>query len=83
MNAHLLGLRQDLDEVRGLVAVGGGEEGVGGAGAVLAPGATDAVDVVLGVVGVVVVDHELDVVHVEAAGGDVGGDQDGRGTVPV
>ena len=43
-----------------------------------AAGAADAVDVVLVFLGDVVVDDTVDVVHVDAAGGDVGGDQDGE-----
>ena len=38
---------------------------------------TNSVDVVLAVVGIVIVDDKLDVVDVEASGGDVGGDEDG------
>ena len=41
-----------------------------------AAGTTDAVDVALGVVGNVVIQHVADAFHVEAAGGDVGGDED-------
>ena len=41
---------------------------------------TDPVNVVLAVVGVVVVDDELDVVHVEATGGNIGSNEDGCGT---
>jgi len=41
-------------------------------------GAADAVDIVLGVVGHVVVDHEAQVVHVDAAGGHVGGHEEGE-----
>lgn len=40
------------------------EEGVGGAFVGAAGGAADAVDVVLGGVGVVVIDNELDILHV-------------------
>ena len=46
------------------------------AGTACAAGAADAVDVGLGVVRDVVVDHVADALDVEAAGGDVGGDQD-------
>ena len=45
------------------------------AGAAGAAGAADAVHVALGVVRDVVVQHVADAVHVEAARGDVGGDQ--------
>lgn len=41
-----------------------GEEGVGGAFVGAAGRAADAVDVVLGRVGVVVIDNELDILHV-------------------
>src|SRR5690606_6320001 len=47
-----------------------GEPGGAGAG-----GAARAVEVVLVVVGRVAVDHDVDVVDVDAAGGDVGGDE--------
>ena len=40
--------------------------------------AADAVHVVLGVVGEIVVDHQFEVVDVDAAGGHVGGDQKGK-----
>ena len=36
-------------------------------------------NIILAIVGIIVVDDELDVVHVEAPGGHVGGDQDGGG----
>ena len=36
-------------------------------------------DVVLAVVGVVIVDDKLDVIHIQPPGGHVGGDQDGGG----
>ena len=44
----------------------GGEESVAGPGVSLPPSPPDPVDVVLAVAGVVVVDHELDVVHIQA-----------------
>ena len=43
---------------------------------------TDSVDVVLAVVGVVVVDDELDIVHVQPTGSNVSGHQDIRGPGP-
>ena len=57
----LLGLLQDVDQLLGLLGVAGGEEGVGGAGVLGPSRATDAVDVVLRVVGEVEVHHVLDV----------------------
>lgn len=39
-------------------------------------------NVVLAVVGVVVVDDELDIVHVQPSGSYVGGDKDGRTSGP-
>ena len=74
---HLLGLGQNVDQVLGLDGVSGGEESVGGSGLVPAAGSSDSVNVVFGVVGVVVVDDELDVINVEASSGDVRGDEDG------
>ena len=38
---------------------------------------TNSVDVILTIVGIVVVDDELDIVDVETSGSDVGGDEDG------
>src|SRR6185503_4993610 len=54
------------------VAVGVAEEGDGDAGAAGAAGAADAVDVVLGLALGVVVHHQVDARHVDAARGDVG-----------
>ena len=34
-------------------------------------------DVIFAIVGIVIVNDELDIVDVEASGGDVGGDEDG------
>ena len=51
------------------------------AGASGTAGAADAVDVALGVVRDVVVDHVADAVDVQAAGGDVGGHQDVQAAV--
>ena len=63
-------------DVLEFVDLASGHECDGPAGAPGAPGAADAVDVILAVVGQVVVEHDLDVIHVEAAGGDVGGHQE-------
>lgn len=60
----LPGLLQNPDQLAGLTAVARSEEGVGGAFVGAAGRAADAVDVVLGRVGVVVIDNELDVLHV-------------------
>ena len=51
----------------------GGQEGDGLAVAAGAAGAADAVDVGLGLAGHVEVDHQADAVHVQSAGGHVGG----------
>lgn len=61
---YLVGLAQHVDEVAGLVRVGVGEERVCGSGVVGAAGTPDAVDVILRVGRVVVVDYELYVLHV-------------------
>src|SRR6266851_2663951 len=67
---------QPLD-VRNLRVLGQGDDHAGGSG----PGrATGAVQVVLVIVRRVEVNDELDVVHVDPAGGDVGGDEDPRAT---
>ena len=60
----LPGLLQDPDQVPGLPQVPRGEEGVGRALVGAARRAPDAVDVVLRGVRIVVVDDELDVLHV-------------------
>src|SRR5258706_12873945 len=59
-------------------ALFGVAEGDGVAGGAGAAGAADAVDVGFGDVGDVEVDDVGDLVDVEAAGGDVGGDEHGR-----
>ena len=56
--------------------LGGEEEDEGAAGGAHAGGAADAVDVVLGLVWGVVLDDPVDGGDVEAAGGDVGGEED-------
>jgi hypothetical protein len=53
-----------------------GGEGDGAATAAGAAGAADAVKVVLDVVREIVIEDDLDIVHVNAAGGDVGGDKE-------
>ena len=42
---------------------------------------TNPMDVVLTVVGVVVVDDKLDIIHVQTTGGDIGSDEDAGGSV--
>lgn len=59
-----MGLLQNPDQLAGLADVARGEEGVGGAFVGAAGRAADAVDVVLGGVGVVVIDDELHILHV-------------------
>lgn len=60
----LSGLLQDPDQVPGLPQVSWREEGVGSALVGAAGRAANTVDVVLGGVGVVVVDDKLDVFHI-------------------
>ena len=62
----------DLAHVGVLIAE---DEGHPGAVAAGARGAPDAVDVGVAITGRVEVDHVRDVVDVDAAGGDVGGDE--------
>ena len=38
-------------------------------------------DVVLAIVGIVVIDDELDIVHVQTSGGDIRGHEDGGGAL--
>lgn len=78
---HLLGLCQDFNEITSLGTVGRCEEGVCCASSVFAASSADAMNVVLRVVGVVVVDDKLDIVHVQASGSDVRGHQNGGGSV--
>ena len=67
---HLLGLLQDLDQVLGLGSVGWREEGVGRPSSVLPAGPSNPVNVVLGVVRIVIVDHELHIVNVQSPASD-------------
>lgn len=64
-----------LDEA----GVGGADEVDGGTLATVAASATDSVDVVLLLEGELVVDDEADLLHVDASGEEVGGDQDAGG----
>jgi hypothetical protein len=75
---HLLGLTQDLDQVASLRGVARGEQGVGSASIALPASSSDPMNVVLAIVGVVVVDDKLHVVHVQTSGRHVRGNQDGR-----
>ena len=60
----------------------GADEGHGLAAILCACGSSDAMDIILGVVGDVVVDDERYVRHIDTAGDDVGGDEDGYLAVP-
>ena len=62
----------DISMILGLVGEDEADAGAGGTGAA---GAADAVHIGLAVLGGVVVDHPGDVGDVDAAGGDVGGDE--------
>ena len=75
--AHLGDLRagQLLDIVDRL-GVGAGHQGDRDAGLAGAAGAADAVDIIVRMPGHVVVEDVADALDVEAAGGDVGGDED-------
>ena len=42
---------------------------------------TNPMDVVLTVVGIVIVDDKLDIIHVQTTGGNIGGDEDAGGAV--
>ncbi|MPN13647.1 hypothetical protein SDC9_160970 [bioreactor metagenome] len=53
------------------------DQSAGFADAARAPRSADAVDVVLELVGYVVIDHQVDVVHVDTACGDIGGHKHG------
>ena len=55
----------------------GADEGHRLAAILCACGSSDTMDVILGVVGHVVVDDERYVRHIDTAGDDVGGDEDG------
>ena len=61
---NLLGFLQHSNEVIGLLGVVGREEGVGRARVAATPSSPDAVNIVLRVVGIVQVDHKLDVIHI-------------------
>lgn len=63
-----------LNQVLGLGRVSLGEEGVSGSRLAVAARSADPVDVVLRVRRIIVVDDELDVVHIEATRGHVRGD---------
>ena len=73
-------LRRALDGAQ-QAALARGDEQQRLARAARAAGAADAVDVRLGVVGDVEVDHVADAVDVQAAGGDVGGHEDVQAAV--
>ena len=68
-------LADQLLDLGDRLAVAGADDGVGGAGLAGAAGAADAMHVVVGVMRDVEIEDVADVGNVEAAGGDVGGDQ--------
>ena len=74
------GLRRALDGLQH-PALARGHEQHGAAGTPRTPGAADAVDIGLGVARDVVVKHVRDAFDIQAASGDVGGDQDVQATV--
>ncbi len=80
LGARHLGVGEALDALHE-VDLAAGDEADRRALAAGAAGAADAVDVVLGVVGQLVVDDQVDVIDVETARGDVGGDQHLDGAV--
>src|SRR5262245_45840209 len=69
------GLPDQLLDGRDVSAVGGRDDGDGGAAASGAAGAADAMDVIVGVMRDVEVEDVADGGNVEAARGDVGGNQ--------
>ena len=73
------GAADEALEVAEGAGVIGADEADGVADGLGAAGAADAVDVVFGVGGEVVIDDVRDAVDVDAAGGDVGGDEDAEG----
>ncbi len=66
-------LVHDLFEGANHVLVVRGDQGEGVTGAFGAAGAPDAVDVIVGGGGHIVIDDVRDAFHIQAAGGDVGG----------
>ena len=68
-------LADQLLDLGDRLAVGRADDGDRGAGLAGAAGAADAVDVVVGMMRDVEIEDVADVGNVEAAGGDVGGDQ--------
>jgi len=60
----LVGLLQNPDEIAAEATVVGGEERIRGSGAAGTPGAPDAVDIILNIVGHVIVDHIANVLDV-------------------
>merc|ERR1712003_500208 len=70
---NLLGLGEDGHEVLGFGSITGSEQGVACASVAFTSSTTNSVNVVLAVVGVVVIDDELDIIHVKTTGGDIGG----------
>src|SRR3546814_19819014 len=63
-------------DIGDILGVFGGHERIGRAGGARAPGAADAVDVIVGMPGRVEIEDVADALDVEPARGDVGGDED-------
>ena len=79
LRRHLGAFDTDVDEALDAlheVNLTTGHEAHGFAAATGTTGAADAVNVVFGIVGKLQIDDEVDVVHVEATGGDIGGAKD-------
>ena len=79
LRRHLGAFDTDVDETLDAlheVNLTTGDETHGFAAAAGTTGAADAVNVVFGIVGKLQIDDEVDVVHVEAASGDIGGAKD-------
>ena len=72
VDAHF-GVPLDVVDLKEFAA---GDEGDGASAASGASGAADAVDVIFDVVREVVVENDFDIFDVDAAGGDVGGDEE-------
>ena len=68
----ILSQKWDLDEVIGLGRVPPREESIGCAALAISAGPANPVDIIFGVVWVVEVDHELDVVYIQTSGSNVG-----------
>lgn len=69
---------QNGDQFLRLSGVVRREISVRGAGALATSGSTDSMNVVLGIVRVIEIDHVFDILHVQATSSDVSGDEDHR-----